>query len=602
MESGTTWGACVLSDGRTRFRIWAPAQEQVRLALEGVDEALPLRREGGGWHELTTRRARVGSRYRFEMSDGLKVPDPASRFQPEDVSGPSEVTDPAAFKWTDSAWQGRAWHEAVIYELHVGAFSPEGTFAGVQERLDHLVQLGITAIEIMPIADFPGRFNWGYDGVLPYAPDSSYGRPEQLKALIDAAHARGLMVLLDVVYNHFGPDGNYLGTYAPQFFTSRHQTPWGAGINFDGAESAPVRTFFIENALYWLQEFHFDGLRLDAVHSILDDSPRHILDELAERVRAEITDRTVHLVLENEENEATLLKRDESGRACCYTAQWNDDLHHVLHAAATGEGHGYYHEYLGDDRKLGRALAEGFAFQGEEMKYRALARGEPSAGLPPDAFIAFLQNHDQIGNRAFGERISEIAPAEALRAVTAIYLLLPQIPMLFMGEEWGASQPFVFFCDFAGELAEAIRKGRLQEFARFPQFQDRDTRTRIPDPTSADSFSSAKLDWNVSGLTTHRSWLEWYRNMLDVRHREIVPRIPRIGGHAGRYDTLGPLAVRARWRVGGDEELILTTNLCHTPAEIHEPVTGRVIWSEGDAQTDTLLPAWSVCWRIGSVR
>jgi maltooligosyltrehalose trehalohydrolase len=350
----------------------------------------------------------------------------------------------------------------VIYELHVGTFTPEGNFQAIIGKLDYLVDLGVTAIEMMPIADFPGRRNWGYDGVLPFAPDSIYGRPDDLKALVDAAHACGIMVFLDVVYNHFGPDGNYLAAYAPQFFNNNRTTPWGAAINYDGPHSRPVRDFAIHNALYWIKEFHLDGLRLDAVHAITDLGPRHLLDELAERVRAAAGARHVHLILENEENAATTLLRNARGQPLHYTAQWNDDLHHVLHVAATGEAAGYYREYKGDTDKLGRALAEGFAFQGEMMAYRGKPRGESSAHLPPGAFVAFIQNHDQIGNRAFGDRLGRIAPPEAVRAVAAMYLLAPQTPMLFMGEEWGASHPFPFFCDFGGELSGAVRNGRRE--------------------------------------------------------------------------------------------------------------------------------------------
>ena len=406
--------------------------------------------------------------------------DPASRYQPEDVHGPSEVVDPAAFAWTDLEWQGRPWKEAVLYEMHIGAFTPEGTFGAAVTKLDYLLELGVTAIEIMPVGDFPGRRDWGYDGALSYAPDASYGRPEELKALVDAAHARGLMVLLDVVYNHFGPEGSFLKAIAPQFFTERYKTPWGEAINMDGDGSGPVREYFIHNALYWIEEFHFDGLRFDAVHAILDDSPRHLLEELAERVRSAFPGDHVHLILENEENQASRLARDSTGRPRWYTAQWNDDLHHVLHVAVTGELAGYYGDYIGRPEKLGRALAEGFAFQGEVMPYRGGPRGEPSGALPPTAFVAFAQNHDQVGNRAFGDRLSAIASPEAVRAVGAVYLLLPQIPMLFMGEEWGAAQPFPFFCDFGPDLAQAVRKGRREEFARFPEFEDPAVRERIP--------------------------------------------------------------------------------------------------------------------------
>ncbi|HVY14621.1 MAG TPA: alpha-amylase family glycosyl hydrolase, partial [Rhodopila sp.] len=338
-----------------------------------------------GWHVADVPDAGPGTLYRFVLPDGLSVPDPASRFQPQDVHGPSEVVDPDHYVWNDASWHGRPWHEAVIYELHIGAFTPEGTFRAAIGRLDHLQVLGVTAIEIMPVADFPGTRNWGYDGVLLYAPDAAYGTPDDLRALVDAAHARGIMVLLDVVYNHFGPDGNYLGAYAPHFFTDRHQTPWGAGLHF---ETKPVRDFIIGNAAYWLTDFHLDGLRFDAVHAIQDDSERHILVEMAERLRALPLSHPVHLILENEQNQAKLLERG------LYSAQWNDDAHHVLHVAATGEADGYYAAYRPETGRLGRTLAEGFGFQGEMMEYRGHPRGEPSGHLPPEAFVAFIQNHD----------------------------------------------------------------------------------------------------------------------------------------------------------------------------------------------------------------
>ncbi|MBY0396522.1 MAG: malto-oligosyltrehalose trehalohydrolase, partial [Thermoleophilia bacterium] len=396
----------------------------------------------------------------------------------------------------DAAWRGRPWHETVLYELHLGTFTPEGTFRAAIDKLDHLVDLGVTAVELMPVSDFPGRWNWGYDGVLPFAPDSAYGRPEDLKALVDAAHERGLMVFLDVVYNHFGPEGNYLGAYARSFFTDRHHTPWGEAINVDGPDSPVVRDFFIHNALYWIEEFHLDGLRFDAVHAIPDDSDKPFLEELAERVAALTGGRRhVHLVLENDDNAARFLERDGTGPRW-FTAQWNDDLHHALHAAASGEAGGYYADYAGDPAKLARALAEGFAFPGDPSAYRAgEPRGEPSAHLPATAFVGFLQNHDQIGNRALGERITAIAPPEAVRAATAISLLGPQIPLLFMGEEWAAPQPFPFFADFGGDLADAVRDGRRAEFAGFPAFQDPASRDRIPDPAAEATVRSATLDW-----------------------------------------------------------------------------------------------------------
>jgi malto-oligosyltrehalose trehalohydrolase len=554
---------------------------------------------GEGWHELLVPDARAGTRYQYILPDGMRVPDPASRFQPDDAHGASEVIDPTAYVWRDTAWSGRPWHEAVLYELHVGAFTSGGTFREARERLDHLVTLGVTGIEIMPVADFPGRRNWGYDGVLLYAPDSTYGRPEDFMALVDAAHARGIMVLLDVVYNHFGPDGNYLPLYAPAFFTDRHQTPWGAGVNFDGPESKPVREFIIHNALYWIDEFHLDGLRLDAVHAILDDSPYDVLDELAERARAGRRD--VHLVLENEHNQSRRLARNADGRALHYTAQWNDDVHHVLHVAATGEGQGYYAEYAGDTAKLGRALAEGFAFQGEMMDYRGGPRGEPSGVLPPTAFVAFIQNHDQIGNRAFGDRIDAIASPQAMRALAAVYLLLPQVPMLFMGEEWHADQPFPFFCDFEGELAEAVRRGRRQEFARFREFQGAAARERIPDPQADSTFESAKLDWADLDDPEHGVWFDLYRRLLAARRLAIVPLLPGIGGHAATYEVLGPSAVVVRWqfdRGGKKGVLILAANLSDEPVSGFKVDAGRTLWQEGSSNENGVGEPWSVRWTL----
>ena len=591
-------GAEIRPEGGVRFRLWAPAHERIFLSLEPEGRLLPMSSAGEGWHELVLDEAAAGTLYRFALPDGLKVPDPASRFQPQDAHGPSEVIDAAAYRWTDLGWRGRPWHEAVLYELHIGAFTEEGTFRAAIGRLDHLARLGVTALEIMPVADFPGRWNWGYDGVLPYAPDSTYGRPEDFKALIEAAHQRGLMVLLDVVYNHFGPDGNYLSTYAPGFFTKRHKTPWGDAINYDGKHAKPVREFIIENALYWIEEFNLDGLRLDAVDAIVDDSPKHVLDELAERVHAKIGDRRVHLVLENFYNEARRLARGADGKPLYYTAQWNDDVHHVLHAASTGEDRGYYADYIGDIQKLGRALTEGFVFQGEMMAYRGEPRGEPSASLPPTAFIAFIQNHDQVGNRAFGERITAIAKPEAVRAVAAVYLLLPQIPMLFMGEEWAASQAFPFFCDFVGELADAVRKGRRKEFAKFPEFKDEKVRARIPDPQAEATFASAKLNWDETATEPHAAWLEWYRRLLAVRRAEIAPRLAAIGGDAARFELIGEEAVLVRWRLGGGEELALAANLSATPREGFPDLSGRVLWQEGVAEGGRFGP-WTVRWSIG---
>ncbi len=581
--------------GGVRFRLWAPKHAHVTLQIEDDEETRPMQTEAEGWHAITTDAAQSGSRYRFVLPDGTTIPDPASRFQPLDVHGSSEVIDPCAFEWSDADWRGRAWEDAVLYELHVGCFTPLGTFRAAIAKLDELVDLGVTGIELMPVADFPGKRNWGYDGVQLFAPDSSYGRPEDLKALVDAAHGRGLMVFLDVVYNHFGPEGNYWPICAP-IFTERHHTPWGAAVNFDGEGSTAVRELLVENALFWIDEYHVDGLRLDAVHAILDDSPTHILDEIALRVHAAAGDRHVHLILENEENRASRLVRGPDGAPREYTAQWNDDLHHVLHTAVTDESAAYYESYHGDTVKLGRALAEGFAYQGEIMAHRGKGRGEPSASLPPTAFVGFIQNHDQVGNRAFGERLTAVAPPEAVRAVAAVYLLSPQIPMLFMGEEWGTARPFLFFCDFGPELAAAVRKGRRAEFARFPEFQDPATRETIPDPTVEATFLASKLDWEGSEKGVHAEWRDFYRRALAVRRVEIVPRLRGISGHAGRYAVLGPLAVRVDWTLGDGSALTLMANLSAAPVAA-PAAEGRVIWQEGETPPQRLAP-WTAVFTL----
>jgi malto-oligosyltrehalose trehalohydrolase len=593
------FGAELQSDNGVLFRFWAPQCRKVRICLESPDGGTSIRtmRAGsGGWHTLLDAGARPGTRYQYVLPDDLRVPDPASRFQPQDVHGPSEVIDPTAYQWRDGSWVTRPWHEAVIYELHVGTFTEAGTFRAALERLEHLVMLGVTAIQLMPIADFPGARNWGYDGVLLYAPDSTYGRPEDVKAFVDAAHARGIMVLLDVIYNHFGPDGNYLPRYAPEFFTDRHRTPWGAAFNYDGSNAKPVRDFVIHNALYWIEEYHLDGLRFDAIHAIVDEGPKHVLEELAERVRA-CRQWPVHLLLENEDNEVHWLSRDSPKLPAHYTAQWNDDIHHVLHVAVTGEGEGNYADYLDKTDFLARALAEGFAFQGEIMPFRGAARGEPSAALPPLAFVAFIQNHDQIGNRGFGERLSLIAPSEAIRAIAAVYLLLPQIPMMFMGEEWGSVRPFPFFCEFAGDLAEAVRRGRREEFAKFPAFKDELLRARIPDPQAASTFASAKLDWAEAKEPDHAAWLSFYRGLLRLRRERIWPILPRLEAHAGRYQVLGRGAVMITWQIRHGAPLVLEANLSGTPTTGFSADTGEVLLEVGDVAGGEFGP-WSVRWSI----
>jgi malto-oligosyltrehalose trehalohydrolase len=546
-----TFGAELTPDG-VRFALWAPAASAVEVVLE--EKSFPMKSRDDGWFERIEPTAGAGTLYQYQVDGDLLVPDPASRFQPRDVDGPSQVIDPS-FAW-DPDWKGRPWEEAVIYELHVGTFTRAGTYAAVIEKIPHLKNVGVTAIELMPLADFAGKRNWGYDGVLPYAPDSVYGRPEELKQLVQAAHRAGLMVFLDVVYNHFGPKGNYLHRYAPQFFTDRHQTPWGAAIDFSNRW---VRQFFVQNALYWLREYRFDGLRFDAVHAIVDESPTHILDEIRDAIPKE-----KHLILENDANQARYLRK--------YTAQWNDDSHHAFHVLATGESQGYYKAYVdAPARHLARCLAEGFAYQGEVSPFSGRRRGERSADLPPTAFVDFLQNHDQIGNRAFGERLLALSNQRRLNVLAAILLLSPSIPLLFMGEEWGCRQPFQFFCDFAGELGEAVRQGRRREF---PHIQD------MPDPTAEETFRRCVLRWEDRDA----GWLAFYRELLRIRREKILP----LKAKRGRYRMFGERAFEVRW---GSLRLVANCGE-DVPEEIELP-PGAPFFSTGAPGA-----AWSAAWWI----
>ena len=549
-----SFGAQAIAPNRTRFRLWAPGRQQVSVEIDGLPP-VAMRRLDDGWFEAEAG-CGAGARYRYRVAAGLAVPDPASRAQAGDVHDASIVCDPGAYPWRHTGWKGRPWHETVLYELHAGLY---GGFEGVARQLPMLADLGVTAVELMPVADFPGPRNWGYDGVLPYAPDAAYGTPEQLKALVDAAHDHGLMIFLDVVYNHVGPDGNYLGAYAPSFFREDIRTPWGQAIDFRRRQ---VRDFFIENAIYWLDQFRFDGLRLDAVHAI---SEKDFLEELAQRVRAAMPPgRHVHLVLENDDNGARLLERGERAPRRLFDAQWNDDMHHALHVLLTGEREGYYAGYINQGgEKLARGLAEGFIYQGEASPYFGkepsgkAPRGEPSAHLPPTAFVNFLQNHDQIGNRALGERLTTLARPHALRAALALLLLSPQIPMLFMGEEFGATQPFLYFTShLTQELADAVREGRRQEFARFPAFSDPALREKIPDPNAEQSFL-ASIPHPDSGLAD--AWLAWVRALLLIRRTEIIPRLD--GASSLGAQVIGRAAVRARWRMNDGKVLMLALNL-----------------------------------------
>lgn len=575
-----------LDPNGTTFRLWAPGANSVGLV---TNETQPMRRNNDEWYELRVPGARAGTRYQFRIDDKLNVPDPASAFQPQDVHDPSEVID-QSYDWTAVDWRGRPWRETILLEIHVGTFTPEGTFRAVIDRLDDIVAEGFTAIELMPVADFFGRRNWGYDGVLLFAPDSAYGRPEDLKALIDAAHQRGLMVFLDVVYNHFGPEGNYLGLYAPTFFTDEVATPWGPAIDYSVPE---VRAFAIENALQWVAHYRFDGLRLDAVHAILRRGTPSILEDISRAVGAfaEASGRLIHLVLENDDNEASLLDPTAPASRGLYRAQWNDDYHHMWHVLLTGETRSYYRDYAEAPRQhIVRALGSGFVYQGEPSKHRnGGLRGEPSGHLPPTAFVSFLQNHDQVGNRARGERLDRLASdPRGIEAALAVTLLAPMPPMLFMGEEWGSDQPFPFFCDFPGDLGEAVRQGRRREFRE--QYIAGDHIDDIPDPLAEETFRSAVLDWSARSEPKHRRRLDLVKSLLATRQAQIIPRLsdaPEPGTAACEGTVL-----TAAWQLAGGR-LVLLANLSAEPAARTGEFSGRPLW--GGPAAEQLAP-WAVHW------
>ncbi len=539
-------GALPVAEGTTRFALWAPQADAVDVVFaDGSSQ--PLQQEADGWfrRELP---CPIGTAYAYRINGGQQVPDPASRAQQDTVHGFSLVTDPSGYAWQQPAWRGRPWHETVLYEVHVGLL---GGFAGVEQRLGELRELGVTAIELMPINQFPGERNWGYDGVLPFAPQHNYGSPDELRHLIDTAHGLGLMVFIDVVYNHFGPDGNYLGLYAQDFFREDITTPWGPSIDFRRPQ---VRDFFIENALMWVHDYRVDGLRFDAVHAI---SEKDFLIEMAQRLRTSVPlDRHLHLVLENEHNSAELLQAG-------FDAQWNDDGHNTLHVLLTGEQEGYYQDYCQQPtEKLARCLQEGFVYQGQENRH-GHTRGEPSGHLPPTAFVLFLQNHDQVGNRAFGERLSALCDPDALKAATVLLLLSPMIPLLFMGEEWGSRQSFLFFTDHHDELAIAVRDGRRNEFKDFAVFQDAAIRDSIPDPNKLGTFNASLPDYAPDVEPSHQAWRIYYRKLLELRQQLIVPRLS--GSQAGHVQVLGDKAVSANWTLADGSKLRIDLNLSDQP-------------------------------------
>jgi maltooligosyltrehalose trehalohydrolase len=573
-----------------RFRFFAPLIPEVKLAIMG--QSRPLRMETrDGWHELETTLASVGTRYQYVLPNGMSVPDPASRFQPEGLSGMSEVIDHTLFEWTDRHWQGRPWEESILYEIHVGTFTPEGTFCAAADKLDHLCNLGVTAIELMAIAEFPGDRGWSYDGVLLFAPHAGYGTPDDLRALVDAAHSRGIAVILDVVYNHLGNEGNFVAEYFPEIYSARHETPWGKALNFDGPFSREVREFIVQNAIYWIEGFHVDGLRLDASHTMIDESPIHILDELQRRVSELKLGRTVHLVLEHEANLAQRTARDSAGKTQAYAAQWNYDITRLL-ASIYGD---VCQPSDPDTEAMALALAKGFVVplysQGAVPPYLA----------PPTAMVAFIQTHDLVGNRIRGDRITEDQRTCLVRALACIYLLSPQIPMLFMGEEWGASSCFPFFSDYksASEIA-SMRSRRRGQFEKIKPKPTEHELTEEPDPQAASTFQVAKLKWEEIREPDHAGWLQVYRQIIARRRERIIPLLHGLERECGVVRVIGHGVFEIEWTLANSTTLKLAANLCANPNDGFSPQKDELLWLQGEATSATELGPWTARWTIST--
>jgi maltooligosyltrehalose trehalohydrolase len=504
------------------FRVWAPAARELLLVLHGGpadgEHSMPCHEQG--LFELTIDGILAGQRYGYRINGGDERPDPAARFQPDGVHAPSEVVDSSTFEWHDASWQRPARHELVIYELHVGTFSNEGTFAGAREHLSALSRLGVTAIELMPVADFSGLRNWGYDGAALFAPSRVYGRPDDLRALVDAAHACGVAVILDVVYNHLGPEGAYVLQFNPLYLGDRHSTPWGRAVNLDGPGCEMVRSFIIDNALHWIREYHVDGLRIDASHALIDTSPSHLLRDLAKTVRAEAGP-AVLLYVEDHRNLASIIG-DEGEQAWGFDGVWADDFHHVLRRLVAGDAAGYYSDYAGSTSELARTIAQGWLYSGEISPRLKRPRGTDPSAVPMDRFVVCLQNHDQIGNRAFGDRLHHVVDRATWRAVSAVLLTVPMTPLLFMGQEWAASTPFQYFTDLSPELGRLVTTGRREEFREFPAFSSSEARSAIPDPQSATTFEASRLRWTERAAPHHADVLTLYERLLALRHAHTV--------------------------------------------------------------------------------
>jgi maltooligosyltrehalose trehalohydrolase len=581
-------GAELLSGG-AHFRVWAPIRRRVEVVLEqgpGAPASVSLQSEPGGYWSGVAPGASAGTLYRFLLDGDGPYPDPASRFQPEGPHGPSRVIDPCGFRWSDAVWHGIGLEGQVLYELHVGTFTPEGTLDAARLQLPELASCGITAVELMPLAEFPGRFGWGYDGVALFAPTRLYSEPDDVRRFVNDAHRHGIGVILDVVYNHVGPDGNYLRAFSPDYFTDRYQNAWGEAINFDGPSSGPVREFFLSNAAYWVDEFHMDGLRLDATHQIFDSSAEHILAAMAKRTRTAARGRDIVLVAENE-SQHTRLARPLLQGGYGLDALWNDDFHHSAMVALTGRNEAYYEHYLGKPQELVSAAKYGYLYQGQRYSGQKSREGSPTGGLRPAQFVNFLENHDQVSNSGHGKRVHMLTTAGRYRAATALLLLAPGTPLLFQGQEFAASAPFRFFADHVEELRHKVREGRAKFLSQFRSLATPEMQAILADPGSRSTFEMCKLDWNER--QTHAPVYRMHKDLLRLRRDDPVFRAQRPGGLDGA--VLAEEAFVLRFFGGEDGDRLLLVNfgrdlrLDPAPEPLLAPPEDclwRVLWSSED--------------------
>ena len=570
-------GAEVLPEGGVRFRVWAPSRKRVEVVLEGGARNIPkgetlaveLAAEGDGYFAGTVREAGAGTLYRYRLDGGDAFPDPASRFQPEGPHGPSRVVDPGAFRWTDEGWRGPTLKGQVLYEMHIGTYTPEGTWEAAARELEELKGLGITIVEVMPVADFPGEFGWGYDGVDLYAPTRLYGEPDDFRRFVDRAHAVGLGVILDVVYNHIGPDGAYHKQYAESYYSSEDKTEWGDSLNFGGPGSGPVREFFIRNAGYWIDEFHLDGLRLDATHAIVDQSEDHVLAALGRHARAKAGGRSILIFAENDLQQAKLARPSDRG-GYGLDGLWNNDFHHSAIVAMTGRSEGYYNDFMGSPQELVSALKWGYLFQGQYSRWGKKRIGESTYGMKAAQFVTYLENHDQVSNSARGDRLQYLTSPGRYKAMTAAMLLAPGTPLLFQGQEFAASSPFLYFADHEEELSRLVHKGRIEFLSQFRSIANPDMHPHLPDPGKVETFRTSKLD--LSERQSHAETYALYRDLLKLRREDPMIAAQDCSRVFGA--VIGPEAFVLRYFDEGKDDRLLVVNLGRDliPNPLSEPL------------------------------